>query len=535
MRWFVRGDIDGFFGLAIDNLIQLLLIAGLCLGVLKFPPELLYGRVLPAVAVSLVIGNLFYSWQAMRLARRTGRSDVCALPYGINTVSLIAFVFLVMLPVKSAATEAGLSETDAAIAAWHAGMVACIGSGLIEFGGAFFARWIRRVTPRAALLATLSGIALGFISMSFVFRTFAYPIIGLTTFGIILLTYFGGVRFRGGLPGGLVAVIVGTALCWGMGIAPVAGVEPMMPRWLPPLPMFDELRTAFLGEYVQNYLSVIIPMGVFNLLGSLQNIESAEAAGDEYSTGPSLAVNGIGTLAAAAFGSCFPTTIYIGHPGWKAMGARAGYSVLNAIFFTIICLTGVLSAIQWAIPIEAGMAIVLYIGIVISAQAFQATPHAHAPAVVIGMIPGIAAWGTLMATQALQVAGYGTVEQLSEKTVQSFHGLDNWIDGAFALTEGFVISSMILAAMTVAIIERRFRVGAMWCLIAAGLSAVGLIHSYRFSGGQTTMALFVPAWPWAIGYGLVGLLLVVTPWIVEDYEVEAEGKTNTPAENGGGV
>src|SRR4051812_940939 len=94
-RWFVRGDIDGFFGLALDNLVQLLLIDGLCRGVLGFGDELLYGRVLPGVAVSLLVGNLFYARQARELARRTGRAT-CALPYGINTVSLFAHVFLVM-------------------------------------------------------------------------------------------------------------------------------------------------------------------------------------------------------------------------------------------------------------------------------------------------------------------------------------------------------------------------------------------------------------------------------------------------------
>src|SRR5947208_17184256 len=85
MRLFYRGDLDGFFGLAIDNLVQLLPIEELCKQVLGFPDELLYGRVLPGAAVSLLVGNLFYAWQAHRLAARTGREDVCALPYGINT------------------------------------------------------------------------------------------------------------------------------------------------------------------------------------------------------------------------------------------------------------------------------------------------------------------------------------------------------------------------------------------------------------------------------------------------------------------
>src|SRR5262249_29846364 len=215
MRWFVRGDIDGFFGLALDNLVQMLLIVGLCKGVLGFPNTIIYDHVLPGAAVSLLIGNVFYSWQAIRLARRTGRSDVCAQPYGINTVSLFAYVFLVMLPAKVAAEgELKYSAEEAARYAWRAGLVACFGCGLIEFLGSFIAKWVREATPRAALLSTLSGIALGFISLGFLFRTFAHPVVGLTTMAIILLVYFGRVRFRLGVPGGLVAVALGTVLWW---------------------------------------------------------------------------------------------------------------------------------------------------------------------------------------------------------------------------------------------------------------------------------------------------------------------------------
>src|SRR5258706_12192604 len=156
-----------------------------------------------------------------------------------------------------------------------------------------------------------------------------------------------------------------------------------------PVPIFGDLLAAITGGHLWPYLSVIIAMGLFNVLGSLQNIESAEAAGDSYDTRRSLTINGFGSVAAALFGSAFPTTIYIGHPGWKALGARAGYSVANGAFVTIVCLTGSLAFIAHAIPIDAGMAIVLWIGIVITAQAFQTVPREHAPAVVIGILPGV--------------------------------------------------------------------------------------------------------------------------------------------------
>jgi AGZA family xanthine/uracil permease-like MFS transporter len=511
MRWFVRGDVDGFFGLALDNLVQLMLIAGLCQGVLGFPAELVYGRILPGAAVSLLVGNLFYAWQARRLAAATGRGDICALPYGINTVSLFAHVFLVMLPATFAAKARGLDAAAAATVAWQAGLLACLGSGLIELLGATVAERIRKASPRAALLSTLAGIALGFISFSFLFRTFAFPVVGLATLGVILLTYFGRVRFRGGLPGGLVAVALGTALAWGTGLVDPAKAPTGSLALHLPVPVLGDLLAAFSADQLLAYLAVIIPMGVFNVIGSLQNIESAEAAGDRYPTAPSLSVNGLGSVAAALFGSCFPTTIYIGHPGWKALGARAGYSVLNGAFCTVVCLTGSMAWIAWAVPIEAGMAIVLWIGIVITAQAFQATPREHAPAVVLGLLPGIGAWGVLMAKDGLRAAG----ATFSPELIPAFLNGGSFIAGAFALEQGFIFTAMVFAAVTVHLIERRFVPAAAWCLGAAALSALGFMHSYVFTPADVVGALGHPAWPWAIGYLAMAATFLAARWLTE--------------------
>jgi AGZA family xanthine/uracil permease-like MFS transporter len=509
MRWLVRSDVDGFFGLALDNLVQLLLIDALCRFVLGFPADLVRGRILPGAAVSILVGNVFYARQAMQLARRTGRTDVCALPYGINTVSLFAHVFLVMLPAKLAAQAAG--DPDPVRVAWGAGLLACLASGVMELLGAFVAEPVRKAAPRAALLSTLAGIALGFISLGFLFRAFARPIVGLTTLGIVMLTYFGRVRLKGRLPGGMVAVLVGTALAWATGVAPPPGDRPEGGGLRLPTPALGTMLDALHSRQLVPYASVILTMGLFNILGSLQNIESAEAAGDAYPTRPSLVMNGVGSVVAALFGSCFPTTIYIGHPGWKALGARAGYSILNGAFVTVVCLSGTLAWIAWAVPIDAGMAIVLWIGIVISAQAFEATPREHAPAVVVGLLPGIAAWGALMAKNGVRAAG----GDFAPKLVSAFHASDTWIEGAFALEQGFLFTAMVLSAATVAVIGRRFRVAAAWCAVAAGLSAVGLMHSFRWTGADTALSL-KPAWAWATGYALMAALFFVGPWITEE-------------------
>ena len=273
-RWFVRGDIDGFFALALDNLIQLLVVVALCSGVLGFDRHLLYGRVLPGAAISVLVGNLYYAWQAHRLARSTGRSDVTALPYGINTVSLFAYVFLVMLPAKMVAEGNGADPAQASQLAWRVGLAACFGSAVLEILGAFLADALRRRTPRAALLSTLAGIAVSFIALGFLFKTFAAPVVGLVTLSIVLVGYFGDVRFYGGVPCGLVAVIVGTLLSWMTGLVPT---DPWL--WSAasdqfgvnlPVPVPHDVWMGITEGGFLAYLSVVIPMGLVNVVGSLQ-------------------------------------------------------------------------------------------------------------------------------------------------------------------------------------------------------------------------------------------------------------------------
>ena len=190
-------------------MIQLILIVSLCRELIHLPDSYIFGRILPGAAISILVGNFFYAWQARRLARETGREDVTALPYGINTVSLFAFVFFIMLPIEQ--------ETKDPIWAWKVGLVACFLNGVIEIIGAFVAERVRRVTPRAALLSALAGIAITFISMDFTFKIFAQPLVAMVPMAIIFVAYFSHQRFPLGLPGGMVAIAVGTMLGWLLG------------------------------------------------------------------------------------------------------------------------------------------------------------------------------------------------------------------------------------------------------------------------------------------------------------------------------
>ncbi len=521
LPWFVRGDLDGFFGLAVDNLIQFLLILGLSVSLCGLDAEFVISRILPGAAVSLVVGNLFYAWQARRLARRQGRSDVTALPFGINTISLFAFVLFVMAPTfQEWSARPGVTRDQAAAVAWQVGLVACLLSGILEAAGGAIAGKVRRATPRAALLSTLAGIAVGFISMEFVLKTFQSPLVAMLPLGILLARYLGHARLPGGLPAGFLAVAAGTLIAWILHLGGYPGAPELGGRifsslgFYPPLPSLGPLLSALGSPDVWARISIIVPMGLINVLGSLQSMESAEAEGDAFATGPSLVVNGLSTIAASCFGSCFPTTIYIGHPGWKRMGARTGYSVLNAAFFTLVVFTGMIGSIARIVPVEAGMAILVWIAVIIVSQAFTATPREHAPAVVLGLLPALAAWGWLLVE--MTQSGLKTAGELSGETglpsVVEILGAGSlpYVKGLLALKSGFMFSAMFLSAIAVFLIERRFRKAAAWSFVAALFTFAGLMHSYSLTPTSVREELRPGfAWEAAAGYLALGVLFAL--------------------------
>jgi AGZA family xanthine/uracil permease-like MFS transporter len=398
---------------------------------------------------------------------------------------------------------------------------------VIELLGAPIADAVRRATPRAALLSTLSGIAISFIAIDFAVRTFEMPLVALLPLSVILTTYFADIRMPLRIPGGAWAVGLGTIAAWVCTALPEVrtpvGAEALAGAFdnagfYPPLPVIGDLIAGFRHPLMGQFLvPVIIPMGLFNVLGSLQNLESAEAAGDAYPSAPCMLMNGVGSVVAAGFGSCFPTTIYIGHPGWKALGARAGYSILNGAFFMLVALFGFSHAISALIPIEAGMAIVLWIGIVITAQAFSATPSRHAPAVALGLFPAIAGWGVLVLTQTLGAAGFATENMaladdvLKQPEAFAMSGLH--LEGMVALSQGFMLTCLLWSAASASLIDRAFGSAARYMLIAAALAFFGFIHAgtlspaggiYELSPGAGTK--------WAVGYVLSALFFALTGW-----------------------
>lgn len=476
-----------------------MVIATLGVGVCGFDATLIHQHILPGAAISILIGNLFYAWQARRLAIKLGRNNVTALPFGINTPSVIAYIFLIMGPVYQ--------ETRNATLAWQAGLFACFMSGVMETGGAFVGDWLRRHTPRAALLSALAGIAVTFIAMGFVFQIFATPAIAIVPMLLILVNYASGIKLPLKIPGGLLAVAVGTITAWILRSLGYGFFHPLTQpyefHFCTPQSSISQLFDFFTSPIGWKYFAVIFPMGLFNVIGSLQNLESAEAAGDRFETRPSLLANGIGTIVAACLGSAFPTTIYIGHPGWKAMGARWGYSIMNGVAITLLCLFGGVTLVMRYIPIEATLGILLWIGLIISAQAFQETPKKHALAVVMGFIPSLAAWALVLVETAIRVSGSSLFEAAPK------FGSDLYIHGLIALSQGFILTAMVLSAIMAHIVDREFLKAAYWTLAAAVCSATGLMHAYTLGpGGVQNKFGWMAAPEFFIGYGIGALILL---------------------------
>ena len=479
MLW-VPGDWNAFFGFGTNILVNLLVLTGLLRFVLKMPDALVFGRILPATGLMLCLSTLYYAFLAYRLAAKTGRDDVCALPSGISVPHMFVVVFVVMMPI--------LLKTGDPVKAWEAGLTWVFVQSFVLMIGGFIGPVIRRITPRAALLGSLAGVSITFISISPAAQIFTTPVIGVLCFGVILASWFGGVRYFRGLPAGLVAIAVGTLIAWlstafgldygGMSAAKV--VESLASfGFAIPLPAFGHVFSGF--EFLGVILVTAIPFGIYDLVEALDNVESAAAAGDSYPTVRVLAADGAISLIGCLMGNPFINAVYIGHPGWKAMGGRIGYSVATGAMVIVLSWFGVIALVMALVPVVAILPILLYIGMLIGSQAFQETPHRHAPAIVLALVPQVAAWGKTMIDNALGAAGTNAAAVGFDKLGQNgvlYHGLA-------VLGGGAVLAGMVLASITVFIVDRQFVKAAAFAVAGAVLTFFGLMHGEAVGFAQT--------------------------------------------------
>lgn len=519
-RLWVPGDWNAFFGFGTNILVNLLVLTALLRYVLKMPDAIVFGRILPAAGLMMALSTLYYAWLAWQLAKKTGRSDVCALPSGISVPHMFVVVFVIMLPIS-------LSTGDP-VRGWEAGLTWVFVQSFVLMVGGFIAPVIRRITPRAALLGTLAGVSIAFIALRPALEMFMTPLLGVVCFAIILVSWFGGVRWFKGIPAGLVAIAVGCLIAWGstalgmpIGGMSLAGLGASFANFgfSVPLPAIGHVFSGF--DFLGIILVTAIPFGIYDLVEAMDNVESAAASGDSFPTTRVLTADGVVSLVGCLMGNPFINAVYIGHPGWKAMGGRIGYSAATGIVVLLMCWLGIISVMTSLIPVVAIAPILLYIGMLIGAQAFQETPRSHAPAVILAFMPHLAAWGKLQIDNALGAAGTNAATVGLDKLGQTgvlYHGLE-------VLGGGAILGGLILGAIAVFIIDRELVKAAAFAVAGALLTFFGFMHGERIGIGQSL--------PVAVSYlGFAAVLLACAKLAVVEPRAAEHAEPAEPAHGG---
>jgi AGZA family xanthine/uracil permease-like MFS transporter len=479
------GDWNALFGFGTNILVNMLVLTGLLRFVLKMPDSIVFGRILPALGLMMCLSTFYYAYLAFKLAQKTGRSDVCALPSGVSVPHMFIVTFVIMLPITL--------KTGDPVKGWSAGLVWVFFQSFILMIGGFIAPYIRKITPRAALLGTLAGVSVTFISMRPALEMYMTPQIGLVCFAIILVSWFGGVKYWKGMPAGLVAIAVGMIIAWGsnlfglgLGGLSLKGVGDAVANFgfSVPLPAFGHVFSGF--EFLGIILVTAIPFGIYDLVEAMDNVESAEAAGDEYPTTRVLTADGVVSLIGCLMGNPFINAVYIGHPGWKAMGGRIGYSAATGLMVVLLSWFGIISVLLALVPVVAISPILLYIGMLIGAQAFQTTPVKHAPAIVLAFTPHLAAWAklqidtmlgsTITAAQAVGGLAADKVDAVKTAAISALPQQGVLYHGLEVMGGGAILAGLVLGAIGVFVIERDFLKAAAFALAGAVMTYFGFMH-----------------------------------------------------------
>jgi AGZA family xanthine/uracil permease-like MFS transporter len=494
-RWARVGDINAFFGLMLDNMSDLVIMAGILIGVFGFPEDIVLYRMLPGTAVGVLFGDLVYTYLAFRLARETGRNDVTAMPLGLDTPSTFGLTFGIIGP-------AYLKFQDP-ILVWRITMAIMVLMGVIKVIGAWIGPTIRRIVPRAGLLGSIAAVALMLIAFFPSLKVFSDPIVGFISLGIILMTLIGRIKLPFQIPGALAAVLVGTVVYY---LLHLTGLSVIAEEHLPklhlsaalPIPSLEFLKG--LPEALK-YLPIAAPFALAIVVGGIDVTESAAAAGDEYNSRTIILTDGIGTILTGLCGGVVQSTPYIGHPAYKDMGGRSGYTLATALFIGFGGILGYLSFFVDLLPEAAVAPILIFIGLEITAQAFEASPARHAKAVAMAFIPVIANLLFIQISSLLANLGK-SASDLTGEVAATFQTI-------MMLGNGFILSSLLWGAATAYIIDHKLKAAGAFFMTAGLFSLFGIIHS-PFASGEIFL-------PWQIeptahykfffAYLVTGLLL----------------------------
>ncbi|MCM0083880.1 MFS transporter [Geomonas sp. Red32] len=492
------GDVNAFFGLMLDNVTNLVIVAAILTGAFKFPQELVLSRMLPGSAVGVLVGDLLYSWMAWRLAKKSGRTDVTAMPLGLDTPSTFGMTFGVIGPCYLATKDPYLT--------WQVGMATIVLMGIFKIAVSFCGPAIRRAIPRAGLLGSIAAVALLLIAYLPFLKLFASPVVGFLSLGIVFISLLARFRLPLRLPGALAGILCGTVAYYVLG---AIGLLPdgLHPALTPPslalhLPLPSLEFLPGLGRAL-GYLPLAIPFALATVVGGVDVTESAAVAGDDYNTRDILLVEGFATLVAGMCGGVIQSCPYIGHPAYKEMGGRSGYTIATGLFIGLGAVFGYLSFFVALLPEAAVAPILIFIGIEITSQAFEATGKEHYRALAISFIPVIACLVSIEFGQLLAGVGKSAADLTGD--------LKATVTATTILGNGFIVTSLLWGAAFAYVLDHRPAKASIFLAICAIFTLFGIMHSPLPSG-----ALFSPlappsaiVWHLAAGYAAMAATFLV--------------------------
>lgn len=493
---FCKGDIGGLTYILANNIVNYIIVIATLSGVLGWPDEIVYGRVIPGLSVGLLVSGLYYAYSAYRLAVKENRTDVTALPSGVSTPAMFVILFGVIMPLHYALDNPELE--------WAAAVAACFIGGFIEFLGGFIGPWLKAKIPRAALLGTVAGIGFIWMATQGVFDLYSDPIVGLPILAVALMGLFGGYLFPKRIPPFAVAILGGIVYAYVLGRTTIdfSGIGFYAPN---PINGFEALLSGF--AIVLPYLSVIIPIEVYNFIETMDNVEAANAAGDNYNVRNAQFADGIATMISSLFGGVVPNTVWLGHAGLKKQGACIGFSWVGGLLLGFSGIFGMFTFFSALVPPAVAAITYLWCATIMLSQAFRACEPKHYAGVAIAMVPPIADYLYTQITGAVGVSGVWAEPQETGLTgygaelTRSLMDAGVMWNGVPAVKAGAIIIGIILGTFVVFVIDRRLDKAGIVAFAAAGLSMFGFIHSAVLG--------FYPTSQFVIAYIVMGCICLL--------------------------
>ncbi|CAK9082114.1 unnamed protein product [Durusdinium trenchii] len=455
---------------------------------MSFATNVIYSRIVAGMCVTMIFGNCYYAWMAWRMMRREKTTNVCCLPYGINTPAAFAFIFSVVAKAAKEAAATGMSWEEGVLYAWRVGCVANLVSGIIATLCGFAGPLIVKVAPPGSLMVIISCFDVGHL--------------GLLPLGVALVGFFGEVK-TSPFPAAVAVMLVGSLTGWlsfegwPEGGIPTGGtakaVEDSLNHFSFYMPkMLGPSDYAGIGSVIANNLSVILPVAFVGAVNTLVSTYAAHSVGDMYPIRECLIVDGLTTVVSALFGSPFGTCVYCGHPQFKNQGGKIYYSFLNCILFCFLASTGMFAAANAILPPWGTAPIILFVGLAINQDAFNIIESRHIPAAIIGLFPSTGDWIL---------------------SIDSSFGEKK--PGLAAMSYGALLVCIIWTSMGIHLIDRRFAQSAIWATVGAFLSAFGLIHqakadlTFKSFSGSPGQAFGLSSCAFMIGYLTLAALFVI--------------------------